>query len=244
MTLRSPLPPPPLALLDGASLFLDLDGTLVDFVIDPAAIHVDQRLRTLLRDLWRRLDGRLAILSGRSLDDVAAQLDLDGVAMAGSHGLERRSPAGALTRAILPSGFDEAVEKARAFAEAHDLLLEIKAAGVALHYRDSRHTEPTVDAFARGLAAESGLELQQGKCVRELRVPGADKGDAVRAFMAEPPFALGSPVVMGDDLTDEHAFSAAAMLGGCGILVGEPRPTVARYALPSVAATLDWLARA
>lgn len=241
MIARPSLLSPPPALLEGASLFLDLDGTLVDFVIDPSAIHVDQRLRTLLRDLWHRLDGRLAILSGRSLDDVATQLDLEGMAMAGSHGLERRSSDGALTRPTLPPGFDSAVGQARAFAKTHDLLLEVKAAGVALHYRESQHAEPTVDRFARALAANSGLELQEGKCVRELRVPGADKGDAVRAFMAEPPFRLGSPIVMGDDLTDEHAFSAADGLGGCGILVGDPRPTAARYILPSVAATLDWL---
>ena len=235
------LPSPPPALLDNASLFLDLDGTLVDFVIDPAKIRVDDRLRTLLRDLWQRLDGRLAILSGRSLDDISARLDLDGVAMAGSHGLERRSASGAATRPTLPAGFSVAVDRARAFAERHDLLLEIKAAGVALHYRDSQHAEPAVDVFARNLAAETGLDLQKGKCVHELRVPGADKGDAVRAFMAEPPFALGSPIAMGDDMTDEHAFIAAAQLGGCGILVGEPRATSATFALPTVAATLAWL---
>ena len=58
------------ALLDGASLFLDFDGTLVDFVLDPSAAAVDQRLHTLLGALWERLDGRLAILSGRSLADL------------------------------------------------------------------------------------------------------------------------------------------------------------------------------
>ena len=80
--------------------------------------------------------------------------------------------------------------------------------------------------------------------MRELKVPGADKGDAVRAFMAEPPFVAGRPVVVGDDLTDEHAFIAAAALGGHGILVGELRPTAAGYRLPTVEATLGWLGTA
>ena len=235
------LPPPPLALLDGASLFLDFDGTLVDFVIDPAAASVDQRLRTLLGKLTARLDGRLAILSGRSLDELTARLRLGPIAMAGSHGLERHAADGAVIRALIPPGFATAVAQARAFAATHDLLLEAKAAGVALHYRDARHAEAAVDAFTRTLAADTGLELQSGKCVRELKVPGADKGDAVRAFMAEPPFTLGRPVVVGDDLTDEHAFIAAIALGGSAILVGDPRPTAAQFRLPTVDATLDWL---
>lgn len=235
------LPSPPPSLLDGASLFLDFDGTLVDFVIDPSAAAVDQRLHTLLGALWERLDGRLAILSGRSLDELTRRLGLGPVAMAGSHGLERRSADGQVTRAPIPPGLATATAAATAFAASHGLLVEAKAAGVALHYRDARHAEASVDAFARALAADTGLELQSGKCVRELKVPGADKGDAVRAFMAEPPFTLGRPVVVGDDLTDEHAFAAATELGGSAILVGDPRPTAAGYRLPSVEATLDWL---
>ena len=238
------LPPPPPALLDGASLFLDFDGTLVDFVIDPAAAAADQRLRTLLRDLWAGLDGRLAILSGRSLADLTARLDLGEIAMAGSHGLERRSADGTVICAPIPPELAIATLAARTFATAHDLLLERKPAGVALHFRDAQHAEAAVDAFARALAADTGLELQSGKCVRELKVPGADKGDAVRAFMAEPPFIVGSPVVVGDDLTDEHAFIAAVALGGSAILVGEPRDTDALFRLPTVEATLDWLGNA
>lgn len=237
----APLPPPPPALLEGASLFLDFDGTLVDFVIDPAAAAVDQRLRTLLGALSERLDRRLAILSGRSLDELTERLGLGPIAMAGSHGLERRSAEGGVTRSLIPASLATATAAASVFAASHGLLLEAKAAGVALHYRDARHAEAMVDAFARTLAADSGLDLQSGNCVRELRVPGADKGDAVRAFMAEPPFTLGRPVVVGDDLTDEHAFAAAAALGGSAILVGDPRPTAATYRLPNVEATLDWL---
>ena len=238
------LPPPPAALLDGASLFLDFDGTLVNFVVDPAAAEADQQLRTLLRMVWTRLDGRLAILSGRSLCDLAARLDLDGIAMAGSHGLERRSADGKLTSAPIPPVLATATAAARDFAQSNDLLLETKAAGVALHYRDAQHAEAAVDAFARTLAEQTGLELQSGKCVRELKVPGADKGDAVRAYMTEPPFTVGSPVMVGDDLTDEHAFIAAVALGGTAVLVGDARPSAAQFRLPTVEATRAWLATA
>lgn len=232
---------PPANLLDRASLFLDFDGTLVDFVIDPNKANVDSRLRGLIEQLSARLEGRLAILSGRSLDELTQRVGLGPIAMAGSHGLERRSADRHVTRAPIPSGLAIAADAARAFADRHGLLLETKTAGVALHYRHAAQAEPLVDDFARKLAQHTGLELQAGKCVRELRVPGADKGDAVRAFMTEPPFTSGSPVVMGDDLTDEHAFAAAAELGGCGILIGEARSSAARFRLPSVEATLVYL---
>ena len=235
------LPPPPLDLLEGASLFLDFDGTLVDFVIDPDKAMADDRLRGLLERLADRLAGRLAILSGRSLDELTQRLRLGPVPMAGSHGLERRSSDGLVTRPPKSAGLAIATDAARRFAEENGLLLEPKAAGVAIHYRSVTGAEAEVEAFAHSLADRTGLDLQRGKCVRELRVPGADKGDAVRAFMAEPPFASGSPVVMGDDLTDEHAFQAAAQLGGRGVLIGDARPSAAQFRLPTVDSTLAFL---
>jgi len=66
----------------------------------------------------------------------------------------------------------------------------------------------------------------------------------VAAFMSEPPFAGFKPVFIGDDLTDEDGFRAAQQLGGYGVIVGPRRPTVARYALPSIAAARAWLQEA
>jgi trehalose 6-phosphate phosphatase len=71
-----------------------------------------------------------------------------------------------------------------------------------------------------------------------------DKGDALRAFMAEPDFAGARPIFVGDDVTDEDAFAAAAALGGAGVLVGPPRATAAQWRLESVSAVIDWLSRA
>ncbi len=61
--------------------------------------------------------------------------------------------------------------------------------------------------------------------------------------MAEAPFKGAVPVMLGDDLTDEDGFRAAAALGGFGVLVGPPRGTAARYSLPDVEAVLVWLDR-
>ena len=96
-------------------------------------------------------------------------------------------------------------------------------------------------APAKTPAQETGLALQPGSMVLELKTPGADKGVALTAFMAEAPFQGATPIMVGDDLTDEHGFEAAEALGGFGVLVGPERPTAARYLLDDVPAVLDWL---
>jgi trehalose 6-phosphate phosphatase len=83
--------------------------------------------------------------------------------------------------------------------------------------------------------------VKRGKYVVELVPPGADKGTAVRAFMSEPPFAGTRPVFVGDDVTDEDGFTAAAALGGFGVLVGYPRPTAAEYGFVDPSSVTAWL---
>jgi trehalose 6-phosphate phosphatase len=235
------LPPPPAALLDGASLYLDLDGTLVEFADRPDSIAVGAELRELLTSLAKRLDGRLAIVSGRGIDDLDHHLALTGIALAGSHGIERRLADGRISGPVPIGTLAELQREAEDYAALHGMLAERKPHGIAIHFRDSPERGDSVEAFTADLADRHGLKLQRGAMVRELRPSGADKGDAVRAFQAEPPFASGRPVFVGDDVTDEDAFRAVADMGGAGVLVGDERETAATYRLPSVPAVLDWL---
>jgi trehalose 6-phosphate phosphatase len=239
------LSPPPTS-LDGAALFLDFDGTLVELADTPDSIHVAPHLPLLLKRLAARLDGRLALISGRAIRDLERHLACDGIALSGSHGLELRTSDGSHVPLAQPRGLDEAREQARAFAAARPgLLLEDKPFSVALHYRRAPEREAEVQAFMERLAGTTGLQVQLGKMVAELRPPGADKGDALRALMLEPPFAGARPLFVGDDVTDEDAFQAATALGGGGVLVGPSRPTAARWRLggvPQVAAWLEELA--
>ncbi len=235
------LRPPPAGLLDGASLYLDLDGTLVEFADRPDEIAVSKELRELLSGLHDRLGGRLAIVSGRGIADLDGHLALVGIAMSGSHGLERRRSDGTASAPDPHGSLPELQREAEDYAARHGMLAEKKPHGVAIHFRDSPERGDEVEAFAAELASRHGLHLQRGAMVRELRPGGADKGDAVRAFQAEHPFGSGRPVFVGDDLTDEDAFRAVAEMSGAGVLVGDERSTAANYRLPSVAAVLDWL---
>ena len=236
---------PPLSLLDGAALFLDFDGTLVELAERPDAIRVPPRVPQLLRRLSERLGGRLALVSGRAIEDLERHLECGGLAVSGSHGLEMRLQNGSHIAAALRHDLSEARERLRDLAaDGPGILLEEKPFGVAVHYRQAPHEAERVASLMSELAERSGLKLQAGKMVIEIRPPGADKGDALRAFMAEPEFAGARPVFMGDDMTDENAFTAAAAMEGAGILVGPPRPTAAKWRLDNVAAVIEWLGQA
>ena len=237
------LPPPPPLEPEGAALFLDFDGTLVELADTPGSIRVSPRLQPMLEQLRQDLDGRLAIVSGRSIADLERHLPTSGIAFSGSHGLELRLADGTRLPLSVPIGLDDVRGAVDAFAAPiPGLIVEDKPAGIALHYRLAPDQAERVDAFMSSLAKARGFSVQRGAMVAELRPAGATKGDALKAFMTEPGFAGVRPWFVGDDLTDEHAFEAAAALGGAGILVGAARETAARYRLDSVGAVADWLA--
>jgi trehalose 6-phosphate phosphatase len=236
---------PPPALPDDAALFLDFDGTLVELAETPDSIRVPEGLAPLLERLRERLGGRLAIVSGRSISDLERHLPASGIAFSGSHGLELRLPDGARLPLSVPIGLDDVNDKVRRFADGvSGLIAEEKPAGIALHYRRAPEAGERALRFMETLAARHGFSVQRGAMVIELRPIGATKGDALRAFMTEPRFAATRPWFVGDDLTDELGFEAAADLGGVGILVGPARETAARYRLASAAAVRDWLGAA
>jgi trehalose 6-phosphate phosphatase len=224
------------------ALFLDVDGTLLEFQADPRAVRADAALLDLLPRLADTLGGALALVSGRPLavlDEMFHPLVLP---VAGLHGVERRSAAGDVRRheAAVPPAARSAFA---ALVESHPgLLLEDKGASVALHYRTAPSLESVVRATAEQVAGTlgPGWHLLAGAFVYELKPAGVTKGTAVEAFLREPPFSGRRPVYVGDDLTDLDGMAAAERLGGDGIAVGTR--VAARWRLTDPAATRQWLA--
>jgi trehalose 6-phosphate phosphatase len=236
------LPAPKPLRLDETALFLDLDGTLAPIAARPQDVRPDPRRTSLLERLAARLGGRLAVVSGRTLVDVDRILEGCVTPVAAVHGLVVRQADGQVREAPPHPALPRAAEACRAFASRDSgLIVEEKGLSVALHFRLAGAHAEAARACARQVAAETGLALQDGDMVEELRTPGASKGDAVRAFMAAPPFKGAQPVFVGDDSTDEDGFRAAQALKGMGVAVGAPRPTSARFRLADVDAALTWL---
>ena len=224
-------------------MFLDLDGTLAPIAARPQDVRPDPRRTSLLERLALRLNGRLAVISGRTLADVDRILEGCVASVAAIHGLVRRGPDRVVHATAPNPQLPTAVAGFRTFA-ARDagLFVEEKAGlSVALHFRQAAACAEPARTCARDLAQRTGLTLQEGDMVEELRTPGASKGDSVRAFMAAPPFAGAIPVFVGDDATDEAGFKAAQALGGMGVRIGASRATAAQYSLDGVEAALEWL---
>lgn len=236
--------PPSLAEGSGLSLFLDFDGTLVEIADRPQDVVVAPALADALAALSRRLEGRLAVVSGRSLAALDEFLGPIGIAMAGSHGGEFR-PAGASGVEALADPLPRSPREAMAtFAQERGLVCEAKPFSVAVHYRDRIEMAEALLAHATRVAADHGLHVKHGKMVVEMSMPGSDKGNAVDHFMELAPFAGSCPLFAGDDVTDEDAFTAVRRFDGGGILVGPIRPTRALWRLDDVAAVHRWLENA
>ena len=236
------LPPPRPLRLSEVAVFLDIDGTLAPIAARPQDVGPDGRRTRLLERLSAGLDGRLAVVTGRTLTDVDRILEGRITCVAAIHGLVRRDCDGSLHSPEPHAGLTVAIDALRRFAVRDPgLIVEEKGASVALHFRLAQRYAGEAKVIARRLSSETGLALQHGDMVEELRTPGPSKGDSIRAFMQGAAFQGAVPVFAGDDITDEHGFAEVARLGGYGVLVGAPRATHARFGLRGVEDVLAWL---
>ena len=240
--MTTPTDPPPLAA--SAALFLDFDGTLAPIAARPQDVRVPPWVLPTLQALSVRLQGALAIVSGRPIDQLDAFLAPLRLAAAGAHGAEYRDASGRVEhqRAEPPR---RVVECAQLLSASHEgLLLEPKPSGLSLHYRARPELETACrDALVAALATDpAALEWEwlHGHCVFELKQRSVSKGVAVATLLAQPVFAGRRPVFVGDDVTDEDGIHAAQAAGGFGVRVGAG-PTQARYRLADTEAVGAWL---
>src|SRR3546814_4421059 len=121
---------PPHSLLDGASLFLDFDGTLVELADRPDRVVMGPDLRPLLLDLRDALEGRLAIVSGRSVATLRLAFGLGDFLLSGSHGLVHARPGPSAESMARPPAITFVLEKLRVFASVRPgILVEEKTLG-------------------------------------------------------------------------------------------------------------------
>lgn len=237
---------PPL-LTASLALFLDFDGTLAPLAPRPQDVLVPAWVLPVLAAQSQRLQGALAIISGRPIAQIDAFLDPLRLPAAGAHGAEWRDASGRVEQR-----HDEppaaVLDCARALVVAHaGLILEPKASGLSLHFRARPELEALCrDALTTALAAVPGAdatwEWLRGHLVFELKQRAVSKGLAVQALLARPPFAGRAPVFVGDDMTDEDGIRAAQAAGGFGVRVG-PGRSAARYRLADTDAVGAWLTR-
>jgi trehalose 6-phosphate phosphatase len=221
---------------DDWCLFLDVDGTLLDIAPTPDDVVVDPSLAGLLQRVRDALDGALALVSGRSLEQLDALFAPTAWPAAGLHGLERRDASGRIHH---PGPADPALDAARqsladVVARAPGALLEDKRHSLALHYRAAPALEHILRREIRAIAARLGsaFHVLEGRRVLELKPVAATKARAIESFLAEAPFAGRRPMFIGDDVTDLDGFAAVEAAGGVSIAVGDRVEAMLRVASP------------
>lgn len=195
-------------------VFTDFDGTLAPIVDRPGDARPVEGAGETLEALARSF-AVVAIVSGRSLDDLRSRIRPDGVVMAGSYGRERSDRPG---RRASEGWEPVAVAATSMISELSGLVLERKGAGIALHYRTAPSLEPDARSVAETLAREFELEVLHGRLVVELVRPGPKKGDAVATLSSER--ALKTLLLAGDDVADVQAFEWARSADVRSVLVG------------------------
>jgi trehalose 6-phosphate phosphatase len=177
-----------------AAVLLDVDGTLAPIVARPELAAVPKETRAEVRRLVGRY-GLVACVSGRTGEEAARLVGVEGVVYVGVHGLELAPEAEPWRDALRP------------FASESWPWVEDKGLTVAFHWReadDEAAARRTLESIAERAQAE-GLEARWGRKVLELRPPvAADKGTAVRTLLAER--GLQRALYAGDDTTDLDAF--------------------------------------
>ncbi|WP_207833864.1 trehalose-phosphatase [Bradyrhizobium quebecense] len=220
--------------LDRTAVLLDIDGTLLDFAPTPREVWVPPELATTLKQLHERTGGALALVSGRSLNDIDLIFAPEQFPAVGGHGAEMRlQPDSEAVAAHAPPLDKELKRRLAAIAKlSPGILLEDKGYSLALHYRLAPQAERAIYEAVSLIRAElpnAPIEVLPGKSVCEIKHSGFTKATGVRELMTHEPFKGRRPFFIGDDVTDETVFAIMPGFNGLAFSVGRRATGVAGH---------------
>ena len=235
--------------LGETAILLDIDGTLLDLMPTPREVWVPPGLSETLNRLTERTSGALAMVSGRSLNDIDLIFAPDVFRAVAGHGAEMRLSVGNEADDVHAPPMDKELKRRLAAIAklSPGILLEDKGYSLALHYRLAPHAEKAIYESVSLIRADlpnAPIEVLPGKFVCEIKHSGFTKASGVRELMTREPFKGRRPFFIGDDVTDEAMFRAVNPLGGLSIRVGPLSPaSEAKASIASAAALRGVVAR-
>jgi trehalose 6-phosphate phosphatase len=238
--------PAPVSDLRKRAILLDIDGTLLDLAPSPRQIWVPPELRRTLARLTELTGGALALVSGRSLNDIDLIFSPLQLAAIGGHGAEMRPvPDGEAQICVGPLSAALKRKLASIAELGPGILVEDKGYSLALHYRLAPEKgdalRAAVDEICAGVPPGT-VEILPGKLVVEIKAAGVSKANAVCELMKYPPFANRHPIFIGDDTTDVPVFGIISRFGGLAYSVGRIVANVDGH-FDTPEAVRAWLAR-
>jgi trehalose 6-phosphate phosphatase len=215
---------PALPRLDELALLLDIDGTLLDLAPTPREVWVPPGLAETLSRLMHSA-GALALVSGRSLNDIDLIFAPAVFPAVGGHGAEMRlTPDSEAVATHAPPMDKDLKRRLAAIAKlAPGILVEDKGYSLALHYRLAPQAEQAIYHEVARLRADlpnAPIEVLPGKRVCEIKHSGFTKATGVHELMTHDPFKGRRPLFIGDDVTDETVFAIMPDYKGLSYSVG------------------------
>lgn len=230
----------------GYCLFLDIDGTLADFTLNPKDSVIPTSTLTLLQKIQTH-GVKIAAVTGRSLAEAKQMLFPLTLPIAATHGLEiafddssdhNETNVVSVNIMELDVITESIIQSCIPF---DDFIVENKPYSVALHFRKNPAlADAAYTIMVETLKNHDNWTLKSGKYVWEVVPKGANKGSAILALLKKMQSNKSVfPIFIGDDITDEAGFMAvqgdsksledeSQLIKGMGIKVG-CEPTSANY---------------
>src|SRR4051794_38729485 len=233
--------------LGETAILLDIDGTLLDLMPTPREVWVPPGLSETLKGLAERTSGALALVSGRSLNDIDLIFAPDVYRAVAGHGAEMRLSVDSEADDVHAPPMDKELKRRLAAIAklSPGILLEDKGYSLALHYRLAPHAEKAIYAAVSLIRADlpnAPIEVMPGKCVCEIKHSGFNKASGVVELMTHDPFKGRRPIFIGDDVTGESVCAIRRELRGLAFSVGRrAKSVVSHFAEPR--GVRQWLAR-
>jgi trehalose 6-phosphate phosphatase len=220
--------------LSEIAILLDIDGTLLELKPTPREVFVPEGLPATLGGLLEKTSGALALVSGRSLNDIDLIFAPDQFPAVGGHGAEMRLGSSDEAVDIHAPPLDKELKRRLATIAklSPGILLEDKGYSLALHYRLAPHAEKAIYEAVSLIRADlpsAPIEVLPGKCVCEIKHSGFTKASGVRELMTHEPFKGRRPLFIGDDVTDETVFAIMPDFDGLAFSVGRHAHGVAGH---------------
>ena len=211
--------------LGEVAILLDIDGTLLELMPTPREVWVPPGLSDTLKGLVECTSGALALVSGRSLNDIDLIFAPDVYRAVAGHGAEMRLSADNEADDVHAPPLDKELKRRLAAIAklSPGILLEDKGYSLALHYRLAPHAEKAIFEAVSLIRADlpnAPIEVLPGKFVCEIKHSGFTKASGVRELMKHEPFKGRRPLFIGDDVTDETVFAIMPDMNGLAFSVG------------------------
>lgn len=223
-------------------VFLDYDGVLTPITNTPCQAVLPKKIKCILKQLARKSNLMLAIISGRSIKNIMDMVKIKNIIYAGNHGLEFGDSQ---TTFELPLSLQYKTGLKQLKSELTNRLTKIKGAliedkktSLSLHYRLANKADiPAIKSVFKStitcVKMEDQIKTFSDKKTLEI-TPNIswNKGKIVLLILTLLHSLLKHknimPIYIGDSLTDEDAFRVLKKYG-ITVLVGSSKRTQADY---------------